>query len=296
MLRRALCLTVLLLVALPGVAAAKPSIAAAPLQTIKTGHGQVGYRSAGTGRPLVLIMGLSGTADSWDPAFVDALAARRRVITFDNMGIRYTSLGRTLTIASMADQTAALIRALHLRRPDVMGWSMGGMIAQSLAVRQPRLVRRLVLAATAPGDGKATFPSADALDVLLHPDQHAADLTKLLFAGPDADAQMTAWIARIGAYPHAVPVAPAAITSRQTGACATWLLGSDPAGKRVARLRRPVLIGGGDQDTLLPFANDRHLAKVIRGAKLVHYADSAHGFFAQHPAEFAATVNRFLKK
>ena len=85
-----------------------------------------------------MIMGLSGTMDAWPPSFVDALARKRRVITFDNAGIRRSTLGPLpLTISKMADKTAALIRALKLRRTDVLAWSMGGMIAQSLAAGIP---------------------------------------------------------------------------------------------------------------------------------------------------------------
>ena len=103
-------------------------------------------------------MGLSGTIDGWPPSFLDAVAAKgHRVIVFDNEGIgRSTLRAGTLTITRMGQDTARFIKALHLRRPDLAGWSMGGMIAQSLAVQSPKLVRRLVLMATAPGDGHAT--------------------------------------------------------------------------------------------------------------------------------------------
>jgi pimeloyl-ACP methyl ester carboxylesterase len=102
-------------------AAPSPSITDAPIRTVQAGQGTIGYCAIGPGRPLVLIMGLSGTMDAWAPSFVDSLAARRRVIVFDNEGIRQTPLGPgTLTIGHMADDAAALIRALRLRRPDVL--------------------------------------------------------------------------------------------------------------------------------------------------------------------------------
>ena len=102
--------------------------------------------------------------DAWSPKFVDALARHHRVITFDNEGIGASTLGPgTLSIRRMGDDTASLIRALRLGRPDVLGWSMGGMIAQAFARRHPTQVRRLVLCATSPGDGGATGPTPDAL-------------------------------------------------------------------------------------------------------------------------------------
>ena len=97
--------------------------------------------------------------DAWPPSFIDALARHHRVVIFDNPGIRATTRGGApLTIGQMGNDTASMIRALRLRHPDVLGWSMGGMVAQALAHDHPRLVRRLVLAATAPGDGEGTLP------------------------------------------------------------------------------------------------------------------------------------------
>src|SRR3954469_18683978 len=131
-------------------AQARDSIVKAPVKTVSAGQGKIGYRSVGSGPPLVLIMGLSGTMNAWEPAFVDALAAHHRVIVFDNEGIGRSTLGPgTLTVRRMARDTASLIRALRLGKVDVLGWSMGGMIAQSLAHDRPELVRRLVLCATA---------------------------------------------------------------------------------------------------------------------------------------------------
>ena len=106
----------------------------------------------GSGPSLVLIMGYGGTMQTWDPRFVNTLAMHNQVVIFDNAGIGDTqALPAPLTIDAMADQTSALISALGLGRTDVLGWSMGGMIAQALAVRHPAQVRRLVLCATFPG-------------------------------------------------------------------------------------------------------------------------------------------------
>src|SRR4051812_9378362 len=132
-----------LLVVLLALAVAPSAYAAdaltAPTKVVKVGRQKVGYRSIGTGRPIVLVMGLGGTMDGWDPTFLDALAATgHRVVIFDNEGIgRSRALKGRLTIRRMGDTAAALIARLKLKRPDVGGWSMGGMIAQSLAVRHP---------------------------------------------------------------------------------------------------------------------------------------------------------------
>jgi alpha/beta hydrolase fold len=127
------------------------SIASTPVQTVHTSFGTVGYRSIGSGPPLVLITGYSGTMETWDRRFVDALARHHRIVIFDNAGIGKTAvLPSPLTIDGMANQTSALIAALGLKRVDVLGWSMGSMIAQALAILHPSQVRRLVLCAPIP--------------------------------------------------------------------------------------------------------------------------------------------------
>ena len=124
------------------------SVTRAPVHALKVPWGRIGYRSVGRGAPLVLIMGLAGTIDVWPPSLIADLAQRHRVIVFDNEGIGLSTLRPGgLTITRMADDTATLITALGLHRPDVMGWSMGGFIAQALAVRHPDAVSRLVLSA-----------------------------------------------------------------------------------------------------------------------------------------------------
>jgi pimeloyl-ACP methyl ester carboxylesterase len=288
----ALCL---LLLALPAsaVAAQTRSIVDAPIRTVETGKGTVGYRSVGEGRPLVLIMGLSGSMDAWPPSFIDALAARRRVVVFDNEGIRRSSGGRGgLTIGRMARRTAALIRALRLRRPDVLGWSMGGMIAKSLAHQRPRRVRRLVLCATAPGNGKGTAPAADVIADLANPGTSRGNLFSYLF--PTDPAASEAFARGIASYPSFSPVAPPEVVRAQFGASSTWLIGGDPTGRPLSRLRLPVLVGGGALDRVLPVANQRYLGRRLRRARLKIYPDAAHGFLFQHQRDWLRRINRFL--
>ena len=277
-----------------GAAAAPRSVVDAPIRTVKAGQGTIGYRSVGQGRPLVLIMGLSGTMDSWPPAWIDALAKHRRVIAFDNEGIRRTTLGPApLTVARMAGDVASLIRALRLKGADVLGWSMGGMIAQSLAASYPKLVRRLVLCATAPGDGKATPPAADAAKVLTDPTDQAG-LLGVLFPPGHQDA-LDAFVRGISSYPAAAPMAPAAVMAAQLAASTDWILGKEPSGRRLAKLRLPVLVGAGGKDLLLPAANGRHIAETVPGARIKVYSGGAHGFLFQQEQDFRARIERFLK-
>jgi pimeloyl-ACP methyl ester carboxylesterase len=291
--RRLAVLAFCLALAAPGAAAAAPrSVADAPIRAVSAGESQVGYRSVGHGRPLVLIMGLSGTMDAWPPSFVDALAAKRRVIVFDNEGIRRTTAGPApLTISRMADGTASLMRALRLKRADVLGWSMGGMVAQSLARRHPQRVRRLVFCATAPGDGNATFPNPDVLGDLT--DSAAGGVFTRLF--PTSTKAAERYIQQIVSYRNASPAAPAEVTQAQFGASAVWLSGGDPSGHRLGRLRVPTLVGAGGLDRVLPTPNQRYLAGRLPRGRLRLYEDSGHGFLFQHQRDFVRAVERFLR-
>jgi pimeloyl-ACP methyl ester carboxylesterase len=281
------------LACLPAAAAAAGA-GYAPTHTARIGTQAIGYRSIGTGRPVVFIQGLAGTIDGWPPSFLDRVAASgHRVVVFDNEGIGRSTMGAgTLTIARMADDTAALIKALRLKRPDVAGWSMGGMIAQSFAVRHPRSLRRLVLLATAPGDGKAVPPLPDALAPLASGD--AAGLLGELFPS-DQIAARDRYVADILRRKDFAGIAPVAVIAAQLTASARWIGGSDGEGRRVGRLRVRALVGGGVQDHLLPIGNQRHLAKLIPHARLVTYADAAHGFFFQHERDFASRMGAFLR-
>lgn len=300
MSRAALALLLAVIVACVAAAPAatvqqRAGAAAASTRTIAVGGAKVGYRSIGRGRPIVFVMGLGGTMDAWDPTFLDRIAAQgRRVIVFDNEGIgRSAKRPGAITIRRMGDTAAGLIRALGLRRADVFGWSMGGMIAQSLAVRHPRVVRRLVLAASAPGDKQATFSDGDILAALATPEGNPAQTLSLLF--PEGDrAAADRYVANLARRRSPNLRVPTAIREAQVAAAGAWMFGSDPDGARVRRLRMPVLVAGGARDRVLPVANQRHLARVIPGARRAIYDDAAHGFFVQHARRFAQRVDAFL--
>jgi pimeloyl-ACP methyl ester carboxylesterase len=170
---------------------------------------------------------------------------------------------------------------------------MGGMVAQSVASRHPKLLRRLVLCATAPGDGRGTIPDPDALRQLGDPSGGGG--VGLLFP-PGKDAVAQAYMHEISAYPQFAPRAPADVVTLQFGASGTWLTGGEPSGRNPGRLRLPVLIGAGALDRALPVANQRHLARVLPNARLKVYADAAHAFFFQHRRDFVRRVQRFLAK
>jgi pimeloyl-ACP methyl ester carboxylesterase len=263
------------------------SVVSAPAQVAQTTLGAVGYREVGSGPPLVLIMGYAGTMETWEPQFVDTLARHYRVVIFDNAGIGSTqALPTPLTIDAMANQTSALIDALGLGRPDVLGWSMGGMIAQALAVLHPAQVRRLVLCATFPGVGTVIPPQAAINDLT----NGSGD--DVLFPANQAMAD-DAFAAGAESYPSAA-VAPATVISAQGQAALAWFHGADAAGRRTSEISVPTLVADGTEDQLDAVANSRTIARLIPGAKLLLYPDAGHGFLFQEGTPFALAVESFL--
>jgi pimeloyl-ACP methyl ester carboxylesterase len=271
--------------------ASEQAVVSAPVRVADTSLGTVGYRLVGTGPPLILITGYTATMESWDPRFVGALAEHYRVVIFDNAGVgRTQALPAPLTIDAMADQTSALISALGLRRPDVLGWSMGGTIAQALAVLHPAQVRRLVLCATFPGTGKIDHPAQAAVLALTSGNEREVEAD--LFPANQAAAQR-AYLMATAAYPPHDPASAATIAA-QVHAMNVWLGGTDPAGQKTATIAAPTLIGDGTSDRLDPVANDYALAHLIAGARLKLYPDAGHAFMFQDEQAFVRLIQSFL--
>jgi pimeloyl-ACP methyl ester carboxylesterase len=266
----------------------------APVRVVRTSLGWVDYRAVGHGPVLVMLMGLSGSIDAWDPRFVAALAARYRVVMPDNAGVGQTSpLGSPLSIHAMAEQTDAFLRALKRRHADILGWSMGGMVAQALAVVDPARVSKLVLAATLPGNGTAVAPSSASIGEVLHPGSYEpASLESLIFP-PNQQAALHAYLDAIARYPH-FAIAPPQVSAAQLGAIASWVLGEDPVGRRIDQIRAPTLIADGRDDALVPVGNALALRRAIRDSSVVLYPDAGHAFLFQDRGAFVARLKRFL--
>lgn len=270
---------------------ASPAITTAPVRVVATKRGDVAYRAIGSGRPLVLIMGLGSSMEDWAPSFVDRLALTHRVVIFDNAGIgRTAALPGQLTMSAMADQTSALIAALGLKRPDVLGWSMGGLVAQALAVRHPTRVRRLVLAATQPGTGKAKPIPAKVQQILAT--ATAEQFNALLFPA-DQQAALLSYTAGIAGYTDRATV-PDAVFGAQSHALHGWLAGSEAAGHKASASTIPTLVADGRRDEFNPLANSKQLAHLFHRSQLQLYPDAGHAFLFQEYVKFGNRVNAFL--
>jgi pimeloyl-ACP methyl ester carboxylesterase len=134
-------------------------MAVEPIATIPVDGGRIAYRRLGSGRPLLVLNGLAATSADWDPLFIDRLASANELVLLDNRGIgASTDDGRPFDIAKLADDTAQVIEALDFDGASVLGWSMGGFIAQTLALDHPNRVRKLILLSTDPGGANARSP------------------------------------------------------------------------------------------------------------------------------------------
>ena len=204
---------------------------------------------------------------------------------------RTSALPSPLTPTAMADQTSAFITALGLGRVDVLGWSLGGMVAQALAVRHPNQVGRLILAATQPGTGHALpIPTTAAADAV---SSNPAAVLSVLFP-PDQAAAEEHYVTAILSYPGYYSAPPASIPA-QSAAVESWMAGSDPSGLQTISIKAPTLVADGNEDALDPESNDQMLARTIPGAQLVLFPDAGHAFLFQDSSTFLPRVEQFLQ-
>jgi pimeloyl-ACP methyl ester carboxylesterase len=287
----AVCCAAAALAACGSSGSSGPDVLTTPVQVVRTPAGTVAYRELGSGPALLLIMGAGASMDGWPPSMVDALAAHHEVVVFDNAGVGESSAVSapgSLSVTAMASQTSDLISALGLRRPAVLGWSMGGMIAQALAVSHPAQVSRLILASTAVGTGKAV-PLPPFATV---PAVNSQQLTARSFP-KDQAAAASAYLNTILQYPGFYGES-AAIFHAQYLAAEGWLAGQDPAGHLAGDIRVPTLVAGGIQDQFIVVANARQLAGSVPGAKLLLFPDAGHSFLFQDAATFTRDVEAFI--
>jgi pimeloyl-ACP methyl ester carboxylesterase len=240
---------------------------------------------------MVLITGLGASIDDWAPIFVNALATHFRVYVFDNAGVGQTSaLPAPLTIQEMAGQTSAFLAALHIGRCAVLGWSMGGMVAQALAIEHPRQVSRLILAATQAGTGKASPPTAAEQAEASSTD--AGAVLNLLFPPGQVTARQI-YVGGILRYPDLYMASPA-LKAEQNVAIDQWFAGHDAVGHRISDIRFPTLIADGTKDVLDPSSNARQLSHLIHKSTLVLYPDAGHGFLFQDEVAFTRRIESFV--
>jgi len=272
----------------------------APTQFVEANGIRFAYRRFGKpdGVPLVFNQHFTGTMDHWDPAVTDGLATEREVILFNNAGISSTSGEVPASVEKMAANAAALIKALGLAKVDVLGFSLGGFVAQEIALAEPKLVRRLILLGTGPRGGEgmdggtpegnrifgATYTEPDHLwlSVFFTPSQASqaagrAFLKRFRLRAKDRDPEVND------------KVAPA-----QRAAIAKWAAPRERPYDYLKAIQQPTLVVNGSNDVIIYTVNSFILQQNLPNAQLIIYPDSAHGSNHQYPALFVADVTRFL--
>jgi pimeloyl-ACP methyl ester carboxylesterase len=275
-----------------------------PNRLVRAANGvDYAYRDTGSGAsgdlPLVLLMHFRGNLDNWDPALIDALASNRRVITFDNTGVGGSTGTTPNTVEQMAADAIAFITAMDLGQVDILGFSIGSFVAQQIALTRPAIVRKVVLASSAPQGGadmhgwaaevmeavgKPKTSPDGYLDVFFAPSPSSRRagqeaLKRMYTRTEDRDADTT-WATREAQY----------------DAVCTWGIPDHALLQRVSCLKLPVFIANGDSDPMILPHYSYLLAGLIPQASVKIYPDAAHGFLFQHHAEFAADVESFLAR
>jgi pimeloyl-ACP methyl ester carboxylesterase len=247
---------------------------------------ELSYERAGSGEPLLMIMGMSGTALHWGEPFLRELREDFETITYDHRGVgKSTRLHGPVTIVEMAADAAALLEALGLESAHVLGISMGGMIAQELALARPEMVRTLTLGCTYCGGPQAALAEPELMDEL-GAAMRSGDRARALRAGweinvgpqlvDDEDA-FARFLAIADQYAVAVPVVAA-----QLRACE-----AHDTSARLPSLAMPTLVIHGTEDRLLPVDNGRLIASLIPGAQLEIFDGVGHLFFWERPERSA---------
>jgi pimeloyl-ACP methyl ester carboxylesterase len=256
------------------------------------------YRDAGDGGvPLVLLQHFRGNLDNWDPALIDALASTRRVVTFDNAGVGGSTGATPTDIQQMARDAIAFVAAMDLAQVDILGFSIGSFVAQEIALTRPAMVRRLILASSAPQGAAGMHGWApDVIGAIGTPKTSPEEYLSVFFASSPASQQAgTEALQRMYARTDDRDAATTwATREAQYDAVCSWGVPDHSLLQRLSCLDLPVFVANGDSDPMILPHYSYLLAGLIPQARVKIYPDAAHGFLFQHHAEFAADVDAFL--
>ena len=271
----------------------------ATTQLLRTSNETYAYRRFGAGPPHLCLQHFTGTLDNWDPAVTDALASEREVILFDNAGVGRSTGKVPPTIAAMATHAFAFIDGLGLGTCDVLGFSLGGMIAQQMAEERPSIFRRMILVATAPRGGEDIMhiekPSLSKF--LQDPKLRGYAVLQKIFFAPTESSQTAgeAFITRlVQRTQDREPPSGPEVAGAQIAAFREWEQFSGERFADLESIRQPALVVNGIHDEMISVANSFRLAEHLPNAVLLVYPDSGHGSLFQFHESFSRQAKAFL--
>jgi pimeloyl-ACP methyl ester carboxylesterase len=274
----------------------------APTQYVAANGIRFAYRRFGKtgGVPLVFNIHFTGTMDHWDPAVTDGIARDREVILFNNAGISSTSGEVPESIEEMAANAAAFIKALGVTQVDVLGFSMGGLIAQTLALAEPKLVRRLILVGTGPRSGESMeslTPEAQEIFGASYAEPDHLWLRVHFSPSESSQAAGRKFLRRFRLRTeNRDPEANETVAPAQLAALAKWGAPRENQYGYLHALTQPTLVVNGDNDVIIYSINSWILQQNIPNAQLIIYPDANHGSLYQYPERFVTHVSQFLSE
>ena len=279
-----------------------PSNTTAPTQYVTAGDNTYAYRQFGSGRghPLLFLQHFTGTLDGWDPAVTDPIAAGRSVILFESAGIGRSSGKVPGTVAGMADHALTFLEAIGLAQVDVLGFSLGGMVVQVMALKRPALLRRIILTGTGPEGGVGVaMDRPELLKIFVDQKMPMSEkLLKLFFetteTSQSAGRRFVERLARRTRDKDTPATAEAA--GAQLAAMAKWAKSGGKPYADLKKITQPVLVTNGNNDTMIPTINSFTLSEHLTNAQLIIYPDSGHGALFQHAGAFTSHVSEFLDR
>jgi pimeloyl-ACP methyl ester carboxylesterase len=275
------------------------SMKSSPIQYVTVEGTEFAYKTFGDGAPLLLLQRFRGTMNEWDPAFIEVLAGSNKVYVLDNRGIGKTKGVTPKTIVEIATDALRFAQALQLTKVNLLGWSLGGIVAQVFAIHFPEMVNKLILVATGPAASPETiYPSSRFLEIARHEENTLEDHQTLFFTETAEGRQYTRQsLDRMKSFYHeTVPATTQANWTNQALAMRDFF--SNPLNYfgKLKEIQMPVLIGAARQDIAFPLLDAYLLAREIPQSYLVTYPDAGHGFHHQYYASFGALVNAFISE
>ena len=271
-----------------------------PTQFIEANGVRFAYRRFGkaAGVPLVFNQHFTGTMDHWDPAVTDGFAKDREVILFNNAGVSSSSGEVPSTIEKMGDNAVAFIKALRLRKVDVLGFSIGGFVAQEIALQAPDLVRQLVLVGTGPrgGEGMATLtPEAQEIFGATYDEPDHLWLRVHFTRSEKSQAAGREFLKRFRLRAqNRDPEVNEKVAPAQIEAISKWGASRERPFEYLKSICQPTLVVNGDNDVIIYSVNSSILQRHLPNAQLILYPDAGHGSQYQYPDRFVQHVSLFL--